>query len=834
MIDRYFTPGAAAFIREEIEKASGNEVFFVAKTDEDSGLICEARVLARGNRSAVPAILGAPKTGDVVIHNHPSGNVQPSTQDVSLASAFGNRGVGFYIVDSAVSKVYVVVEPFVPGETVAVDPETAREYLRPGGAVAEVMGEKYECRDEQLQVLSNVVEAFNDERISMIEAGTGTGKTLSYLVPSVLWFLENGERVVISTNTINLQEQLINKDLPLLRDVFPKKFDYALVKGMRNYFCVLRGNAVREDLFTSLEEEGDGGMGAILKWAEATRDGSLSDLGFTPRDEDWERVSAESESCPGGRCPHYSECFFYKSRRELANAAVIVSNHHVLFSDMAIKGASGTDSSFGIIPPYTKVVFDEAHNIAEAATSHFSAKFSKHGLLKTLGRLLSKKKKGASAGLVSYISRLAEGEKNSVLKAIFEGAAGAFLTLAEEAERKGRDAFDSLYAFGKEVCGEEKSVSVRLTEGVSGSRKWTGIEKKFRALDSSLAALRREITHFVKVVEGATQGDSHIKITAEMGGVAARLAAYCEVAGRFFGKGEESHVRWFEGSRRRQAVFCSVNLTPLDVSPELEEKLYSKTKTVVMTSASLTVDRNFDFQKKSVGLSENERFRGLVVKSPFDYKRQSLLLVPTDMPGPGREDYAGSVADILFAAFSVTNGNALVLFTSYSSLNSVYEKVAAAFEKTEFSPITLLRQGDMPRSALLERFKKIGNCVLFATDSFWEGVDVPGDSLRLVVICRLPFKVPSDPITEARIEHMKKHDVDSFQEYMLPLAVLKFKQGFGRLIRSKTDKGVVMVLDNRVVTKSYGRFFINSVSESGFYCGSTDEVLGRLAGFFDG
>ena len=833
MIDKYLTPESAGFIRKEIDKASGNEVFFVAKTNDDS-LVCEARVLARGNRSAVPAILGIPKTGDVVIHNHPSGNVQPSTQDVSLASAFGNRGVGFYIVDSAVSKVYVVVEPFVPGETVAVDPEAARGYLRPGGAAAEVMGEKYECRDEQLQVLSNVVEAFNDERISMIEAGTGTGKTLSYLVPSVLWFLENGQRVVISTNTINLQEQLINKDLPLLRDVFPKKFDYALVKGMRNYFCVLRGNAVREDLFSSLEEEGDGGMGDILRWAEETRDGSLSDLGFTPRDEAWDRVAAESESCPGGRCPHYSECFFYKSRRELASAAIIVSNHHVLFSDMAIKGASGTDSSFGIIPPYAKVVFDEAHNIAEAATSHFSAKFSKHGLTKTLGRLRSKKKKGAQAGLVHYISRLAEKEKNSVLKAIFEGASGAFLNLAEEAERKGRDAFDSLYVFGKDVSGEEISVSVRLTERVSGSRKWRGIEKKFRALDSSLMALRREMTHFVKVVEGTAQGDSHIKITAEVGGIAARLAAYSEVAGRFFGKGEESHVRWFEGSRRRQAVFCSVNLTPLDVSPELEEKLYSKTKTVVMTSASLTVDGNFDFQKKSVGLSENERFRGLVVKSPFDYKSQSLLLVPTDIPEPGREDYAESVADILFASFAVTNGNALVLFTSYSSLNAVHERVAAAFEKAEFSPVTLLKQGDMPRTALLERFKKIGNCVLFATDSFWEGVDVPGDSLRLVVICRLPFKVPSDPITEARIEHMKKQNVDSFHEYMLPLAVLKFKQGFGRLIRSKTDKGVVMVLDNRVVTKSYGRFFINSVSESGFYCGSADEVLGRLAAFFDG
>lgn len=832
MNDTYFTRQAADFIREEIRNFGGNEVYFVGKTN-DRSVVFEAENVARGNRSSVPVILDAARTGNVVIHNHPSGNVEPSNQDVNLASLFGNKGVGFYIIDNSVEKVYAVVDPFNPAERVKIEDGAAKEYLLPGGAVSGIMGEKYECRDEQLQVLSNVVEAFNDERVAMIEAGTGTGKTLSYLIPSILWYLRNGERVVVSTNTINLQEQLINKDFPLLREVFPEKFDYALVKGMRNYFCILRGNSAGEDLLDFMDDGPSGSMKDVLEWAKKTKDGSLSDLGFTPPDDVWDRVSAESESCPVSRCPHYSDCFFYKSRRELSRAAVIVSNHHVLFSDIAIKGSAGADSDFGILPRYAKLIFDEAHNVAEAATSHFSAKFSKHGLLKTLGKLRTAKS-GGTGGLAGRVALLAEKENSQALRTAFSGAANLFPAMAADIEKKGREAFDSLYAFGKDVSDESSSaVSVRLTGTVTGAEEWTAIESGFRKLDGSLVALSRELGNFVKTVEDSPGGDSYISVTAEMNGARNRISHFSEVVGRFFGNAEEGYVRWFEGTRRKAAVFCSVNISPIDVSPHLEDKLYSNIGTVVMTSASLAVDGNFDFQKKSVGLSENDRFKGLIVKSPFDYARQSLLLVPSDIPQPGEKNYEESVAGILRDSFSVTNGNALVLFTSYSSLNGVYEKARNEMEKMESSPVTLLKQGDLPRSSLLEKFRTVGNCVLFATDSFWEGVDIPGDSLRMVVICRLPFKVPTDPVTAAKIEHMEKMKENSFREYMLPLAVLKFKQGFGRLIRSRTDKGVVMVLDNRIVSKYYGKSFIGAVSESGFFCGKTPEVLARLESFFD-
>lgn len=828
MIENYFTPEAAKFIREAITEAYGNEVFFVGKVDETS-LVCDVKVLARGNRQAVPAILDSAKTGNVVVHNHPSGNLEPSPQDVAVASAFGNKGVGFYIVDSEVEKVYVVVEPFVPGETVRVDDESAREYLLPAGPVSRVLGEKYEHRDEQLEVLSSVIDAFNDEHLSMIEAGTGTGKTLSYLIPSILWSISNSERVLVSTNTINLQEQLINKDLPLLRNLFPRKFDYALVKGMRNYFCLLRGEAVGQDLFDFIDDGERGSMKDVLEWAKTTADGSLSDLAFTPPDDVWDKVSAESESCPGTKCPHYSSCFFFKSRRELSRASVLVANHHMLFSDIAIKGTAGPDSDFGIIPRYAKVVFDEAHNIAEAATSHFSLKLSKHGIARTLSKLRSRKNR--DKGLVSYISHLAQKEKDSALREVFERSGGGLARAVERIEVVSEEAFNLLYGFGVELSGET-AISLRLTEEIVRHEKWRGVEERFGALEKSLFSLEKEIAHLLGVVEGSPHADSHIKLTAELGGIAKRSLAFREAIGRFFGEQDESYIRWFEGNRRRAAIFCSINLSPLDVSKELDEKLYSKTKTVVMTSASLAVDKNFDFQRKNIGLSDNERFRGLIVDSPFDFQTQSLLLVPSDMPEPGREDYEDSLARILSDSISITNGNALVLFTSYSSLNRVYEKTGKILENIEAVPVSLFKQGEMPRGLLLEKFKTLGNSVLFATDSFWEGVDIPGDSLKMVVICRLPFKVPTDPVTEAKIEYMENQDIDSFREYILPHAVLRFKQGFGRLIRTKTDRGVVMVLDRRIVSKYYGKFFINSVSGSDFFCRKTEQILERMRNFF--
>ncbi len=826
----YFTPEAADSIKQAIEEVNGNEVFFVGKINEDS-LVYEVQVLARGNRVSVPAIIDKAEPGNVVIHNHPSGNLDPSSKDISAASIFGNNGAGFYIVDNEVKETYVVVEPSVPGETIRLDNESAREYLLPDGPIAETFGTRYECRDEQLEVLSYVIGAFNDERLLMIEAGTGTGKTFSYLIPSILWAISNKQRVVISTNTINLQEQLINKDLPILRDIFPEKFDYGLIKGMRNYFCILRGESAEEGLLDLIDQGEEGTIKDVIAWSKTTSSGSISDLSFTPSNEVWERVSAESESCPASKCPHYSDCFFYRARREISRADILVSNHHMLFSDIAIKGESGTEAGFGLIPGYSRVVLDEAHNITEAATSHFSQKLSRHAVIRNLARIRGAKKTGGDKGVVSHINRLANKETDSSLREILINSTTALVKNAEQVEARNEDAFITLYSLGCELCGETQ-ISLRLTEKIEENRGWRKVEKSFSSLEKSLFSLGNEISRLLDILENSPKKDSYIKLTAELAGAGKRCSSFREITTSFFGEADENYVKWFEGNKRGKTVLCSINLSPLDVAPELEKKLYGKTKTVVMTSASLAVDGNFDFQKKSLGLSSNDRFKGTIVKSPFNYKTQSLLTVPVDIPDPREKNYENHLAGVISEAVSITNGNALVLFTSYASLNKVYEETGALLAECEGFSASLFKQGEMPRNMLLEKFKTLGNSVLFATDSFWEGVDIPGDSLKMVIICRLPFKVPSDPVTEAKIEYMKNRDIDSFREYFLPHAVLKFKQGFGRLIRSKTDRGVVMVLDKRIESKKYGRSFVNSVRDSDFFFGETEKVLERMREFF--
>jgi len=422
----FFSENVKSTIKSAIEEASGNEVFFVGSFSRDQ-VIEDVKVVARGNDYSVPAVIESASPGEVVIHNHPSGNLTPSNQDIQIASVFGNHGVGFLIVDNTASQVYVVVEPFFEKEIELLDVEETKKALLPEGAVADIMGDKYEVRDEQLLMLESVTSSFNQNLVSLVEAGTGTGKTLSYLVPAINWALKNEERVVISTNTINLQEQLIDKDIPLLYDAFDDDFKYSLVKGMRNYLCLLRAETIQEGLFEMADDDEVGSIDDILEWAKVTEDGSLSDLSFTPPDSVWEKVSAESDSCLRARCPYYSRCFFYKSRREIASSQLLIVNHHLLFSDLAIKSASES-SEAGILPPFKRVIFDEAHHLNDAATSHFGMRATKFGILRVIRRLKRKGKGGQGKGLIYYTAALA----TKLIKLYRKGVVNDLLRKVEE------------------------------------------------------------------------------------------------------------------------------------------------------------------------------------------------------------------------------------------------------------------------------------------------------------------------------------------------------------------------------------------------------------------
>ncbi|MGB2691452.1 MAG: helicase C-terminal domain-containing protein [Thermodesulfobacteriota bacterium] len=827
----FFSENVKSTIKSAIEEASGNEVFFVGSFSRDQ-VIEDVKVVARGNDYSVPAVIESASPGEVVIHNHPSGNLTPSNQDIQIASVFGNHGVGFLIVDNTASQVYVVVEPFFEKEIELLDVEETKKALLPEGAVADIMGDKYEVRDEQLLMLESVTSSFNQNLVSLVEAGTGTGKTLSYLVPAINWALKNEERVVISTNTINLQEQLIDKDIPLLYDAFDDDFKYSLVKGMRNYLCLLRAETIQEGLFEMADDDEVGSIDDILEWAKVTEDGSLSDLSFTPPDSVWEKVSAESDSCLRARCPYYSRCFFYKSRREIASSQLLIVNHHLLFSDLAIKSASES-SEAGILPPFKRVIFDEAHHLNDAATSHFGMRATKFGILRVIRRLKRKGKGGQGKGLIYYTAALAtkliklyrKGVVNDLLRKVEE----LLSTKVDALEQHVAESFDSLYTFclaiAQEKDGGKEEINLRLTDDILEQEGWENIDKKFSILRIRLKELHEEIKAITDILIDYEVESDIAKLIVEFKGVSNKLDYYSDVISTFLSREDDGFVRWVEGRMGRGGILSGLGLSPLDISPTLKERLYSKCETVVMTSATMAVNSNFGFLKKGLGLEDEQRVDELILPSPFNYEEQLLLAIPDDIPEPGNVGYAEAISGLIRDAAKASNGNALILFTSYTLLETVYRKI---HQELEDEGILTLKQGAFPRARLLDKFRIEDNSVLFATDSFWEGVDVPGDALKLVIITRLPFRVPTEPIIEARVEYMENQGLNSFTDYSVPVAVLKFKQGFGRLIRTKTDKGAVLVLDKRLISKFYGKFFLNSLPKCTRLIDSSENVINNI------
>jgi len=831
----FFSESVKSTIKSVIEEASGSEVFFVGSFSERY-VLEEVRVVARGNDYSVPAVIESAKPGDVVIHNHPSGTLTPSDQDIQIASVFGNQGVGFLIINNNASQVYVVVEPFLEKEIEPLDIEETKKALLPEGRVAEVMGDNYELRDEQLQMLESVTSSFNDNLISLIEAGTGTGKTLSYLIPAVAWALKNEERVVISTNTINLQEQLIDKDIPLLYNAFEDDFNYSLVKGMRNYLCLLRTETIQEGLFEMADDDEVDPINDILDWAKVTDDGSLSDLSFTPPDSVWDKVSAESDSCLRARCPYYSRCFFYKSRREVASSQLLVVNHHLLFSDLAIKSASES-SDAGILPPFKRVIFDEAHHLNDAATSHFGMRATKFGIIRVLRRLKRKSKGGQWKGLIYYTASLAtklvkmyrKGIVNDLLRKVEDLLSSKVDTVDQYAS----DSFDALYNFclpiTQEKEGGKEEINLRITEEITGREGWDNIDKKFSILRIRLKELHEEIKAITDILIDYEVESDIAKLIVEFKGVGNKLDYYSDVISTFLSTEDDGFVRWVEGRIGRGGILSGLGLSPLDISPTLKDRLYSKCDTVVMTSATMAVNQNFGFLKSALGLEDEQRVDELILPSPFNYEKQLLLTIPNDIPEPGNVGFADAISDLITKALKASNGNALILFTSYTLLETVYKNI---YGELESEGILTLKQGAFPRGRLLDKFRIEDNSVLFATDSFWEGVDVPGDALKLVIIARLPFRVPTEPIIEARVEYIESQGLNSFMDYSVPVAVLKFKQGFGRLIRTKTDKGAVLVLDKRVISKFYGKFFLKSLPDCTRIIDSSDNVIRNLKSFF--
>ncbi len=806
--DERFSEKSKNILKKAIAGASGNEVFAVGTMGED-GRIAEITIAARGDSSSVPALDPHMEKGNVVVHNHPSGRLSPSGPDLAIASRIGDSGIGFFIVDNDVEYVYAVAEPIVPATITKLDFLALSETILPGGKLSRIY-DGYETRQSQVEMLEFVCSGLNEDGIRIVEAGTGVGKSLAYLVPLVKWVSMNDERVVVSTATINLQQQLVEKDIPLVKKLLDLDPKCVLVKGRGNYVCRNRLSEalVEITLFEDIRSELD----EIAEWAKTTDTGSKSDLSFYPSSEVWSRICSETDLCTGLWCKQREECFVLKAKRKAASANILVANHHLLFSDLALRMSGVGYEATAVLPPFQRIVFDEAHNIEDSATSFFSKSFSRFTIGKHTSRFLRRKKEGSFGLLFELLKKSKEREKCETIPGLID-------EVLSEA--------DSLDSVCQQAIGNEYSVYIK---------KLHGLEIGSIVLDR-LGSLAAAIGKLVKTINDVLEEFEFVEPDAENSFVfeskfqATRLSQIASVCAQFR-DWEESpdYIYWMERSRtHRGDSFVRINITPLAIARFMKESLYDQYESIIFTSATLTVGGRFEWWRTRVGLAGDDYMADQsIFPSPFDYARNVLLAIPTDAPSPDNEDFHAFASDLITKVLRISGGRGLVLFTSYSMLNKVYDDVAPALEE---SKILVLKQGEEDRSRLMNRFKEDVGSVLFATESFWEGVDAPGNTLEVLVLARLPFKVPSDPIVKARVEDIEARGGNSFYEYNLPEAVIKFRQGFGRLMRRKTDKGVIMILDSRIVSKSYGKVFLASVPETRVSMKQSAEVVQDIEDF---
>jgi ATP-dependent DNA helicase DinG len=603
-----------------------------------------------------------------------------------------------------------------------------------------------------------VAKAFEEKKHLIVEAGTGTGKTLAYLIPAVAAALGNKKRIIISTGTKNLQEQLMKKDIPFLQEILPKKFSAEYMKGRSNYACLYRiAKAENQPILEGLDEMDH--FEEVRHWAKETAVGDRSELVNLPENISfWSRINAKSETCIGQKCPEFEPCFITRMRERADDADVIIVNHHLFFADLNVRG-----NQYGrVIPDYGAVIFDEAHLIEDIAADYFGFQVSSF-----------------------QIDELARDTDqlpitDSIVTRELTKHAAKILGLSEQfwvrfTQARGQD---GRYPLLPEAFNDRNR---------DGEKEPSPLGDAYFALDGALQRLETAIDAYSEKMPEAESLVRRIRQT--------RFDLDFIVT-----QAESNYVYWLE--KRGKGMF--LRASPIDVSQLLREKLFEKVDTCILTSATLAANGKFDFISERLGL-EKSKTSVLLAPSAFDYESQALIYLPRAMPDPRSFEFTQMAAGEIVKLLQATDGRAFVLATSNASMNALYELVSARVNYPCFV------QGSMSKTGILERFRNTPNAVLFATSSFWQGVDVRGEQLSCVIIDKLPFAVPSDPIVAARTKFIDENGGRSFFEYSIPQAVISLKQGVGRLIRSTTDKGVIAILDPRLRTKGYGRDFLNSL-----------------------
>ena len=694
-------------------------------------------------------------------------------------------------------------------ETDPIDEEVIANFFDDGGELSREFA-SFEVRKPQVQMAHAVARAFNESRFLVVEAGTGTGKSMAYLVPAIKWAVKNygpNGRVIISTNTKNLQEQLFFKDIPILHGVLKERFKAVLLKGKGNYLCLDKWVTVLNDMKFRLSEKERTRILPLYFWTQQTKTGDIAGNNAFHAERNmglWTKLIAENNYCPGRSCKYYDKCFLMKARNNARNAHLVLVNHSLLFSDLAAENA--------VLSDYVNVIFDEAHNIEKTATEYLGSEISIWQFRDFYNKLYMKDK--IETGVLIQLKRRIQ------LSSVTESHKKGLLSMIEGLIDKVPGCWRLTQEFFKELTRQLRDIQPERDHSYSVKHRYKRENNLFEPLSTyhqelikELSKIQNELNDLIEYFKELPDNSFEYQkqLYQELNAQFMQVEMLSNNLHFLLEAEWDNFVYWFELPAKSDSDDSRLYAAPLDIAGILNERLYSHLRTTVFTSATLAVNRNFEYFNNRVGVRyiDAERVENLLLESPFNYDEQVLLMVPSFIVDPKHPQYLPQLKSFLEKLIAESPRGTLALFTSYSILNDVYNSLKHTFLAEN---IPVFGQGiDGSRHSIISQFKNIEKSFLFGTDSFWEGVDVPGKALEVLLLTRLPFDVPSEPIIQAKAELIQKQGGNPFMDFTIPEAVIRFRQGFGRLIRSKSDFGSIIILDSRVINKLYGRVFLNSL-----------------------